>query len=100
MSVLINKQKDEVILTCKCGCDDAVHIKVIHDDLGYAFLTFMNGSFYRDQCSGLDLLKRKVRKIWAILVNRDYYYSEIILSESDFEEFRKYISEVGRSEKM
>lgn len=48
MSVLINKQKDEVILTCKCGCDDAVHIKVIHDDLGYAFLTFMNGSFYRD----------------------------------------------------
>lgn len=34
MSVLINKQKDEVILTCKCGCDDAVHIKVIHDDWG------------------------------------------------------------------
>lgn len=43
MSVLINKQKDEVILTCKCGCDDAVHIKVIHDDLGYNQVKWLEG---------------------------------------------------------
>lgn len=49
MSVLINNDKTELIVTCGCSCDDAVHIKIDKDDYDYyTFVTFMNGNFYKD----------------------------------------------------
>ena len=32
MSVMISGDKKELIVTCKCGCQDAIHIKVDDKD--------------------------------------------------------------------
>lgn len=32
MSVLLSKNNKELIVTCNCGCDEAVHITVENDD--------------------------------------------------------------------
>ena len=32
MAVMISEDKKELIVTCKCGCQDTIHIKVDDED--------------------------------------------------------------------
>lgn len=94
MSVLFNKDKDEMIVTCKRGCDDSLHIKIDMDDPDcYAFLMFMNGNWYTEQNSKVfRVISKKLKKIWAIIRNKDYYYADILMSKEEFEEFREFVN--------
>lgn len=96
MSVLISKDKKELMVTCKCGCDTAVHIKIDADDKDfdcYAFMSYLNGNWYRDQGDTiLKIVGRKVKKIWAIIRNKDFHYSEIVMSVEDFKQLKEYIN--------
>ncbi len=45
MSVMISDDKKELIITCKCGCQDTIHIKVDDEDKDadyYAIQTYLN----------------------------------------------------------
>lgn len=95
MSILLNKDKTELIVTCNCGCDRGVHIKIDDEDKEYgyyAFVSFMNGNFYKDQYGAFDILKEKFAKIWAIIRNKDYYYSDVIMTKDDFKQFKEYVN--------
>lgn len=93
MSVLRTEDGKELILTCRCGCDDGIHFKIDKDFEDYMYMTYTNGNFYRDQDNGFfRTLGRKLRKIFAILFNQDYYYAEAVFSKDDFEAFREYIN--------
>ena len=89
MAVMISNNKEDLVITCGCECDDAIHIKVNNqsEDTDYYMVqTYMNGNWYRDQDDGaLRCIGRKLKKIWAIIRNKDYYYSEIIMSREDFQ---------------
>ena len=89
MTVFKNFKDDELIVSCKCGCDEGIHFK-IHDygDGDYAFLTYTNGNFYTQQRSFFE----KLKKIWAIIRNKDFYYSDIVLTKEDFKEFKEWIN--------
>lgn len=94
MAVFLNKIKDELIVTCNCGCEDALHIKINSDDNEYfSFLSYMNGNFYKEQYHLFDRIKVKLKKIWAIITNKDYYYSDVIMTKEDFEQFKEYINQ-------
>lgn len=97
MSVMISDDKKELIVTCKCGCQDSVHIKVDDEDKDtnyYAIQIYMNGNWYRDQDEKIfRTIDRKLRKIWAIIRNKDYYYSDVLMSREDFEKFKEYINQ-------
>lgn len=69
MAVFKNFKDDELIVSCKCGCDEGIHFK-IHDyeDGDYAFLTYTNGNFYTQQRPFFE----KLKKIWAIIRNKDF----------------------------
>ena len=45
----------------------------------------------------LYIIRDKLRKIWAIIRSKDFYYSEILMSRKDFETLREYINEVDGS---
>lgn len=98
MSVFKTKNNQELIITCNCGCDESFHIKIepIYEDEyeTYALISYMNGKFYTDQLSGWNTIKKKLKKIWAIITNKDYYYSDVILNKNQFEEFREYINQI------
>lgn len=95
MSVLMNKDKTELIVTCKCGCDSGVHMVIDKDDYDtYTIISYMTGNFYKDQYGGLDLLKEKLKKIWAIIRNKDYYYADVVMNEDDFKVFKEYVNRV------
>lgn len=89
MAVFKNFKDDELIISCKCGCDEGIHFK-IHDyeDGDYAFLAFTNGNFYAEQHP----LREKLKKIWAIIRNKDFYYSDIVMTKDDFEEFCEWVN--------
>ena len=95
MAVFYNKDKTELVVTCKCSCGDAVHIVVDKEDNDYyCIISYMNGNFYKDQGGAFATFKEKCKKIWAIIMNKDYYYSEVIITKEEFETFKEYINRV------
>lgn len=96
MSVMVSKDNKELVITCKCGCHDSVHFVIDDTDKEsdyYAFMMYMNGNWYRDQNDKiLRSIGRKLKKIWAILRNKDYYYSDVSMSKEEFETFKEYVN--------
>lgn len=105
MSVLKSEDDKDLIVTCRCGCDEGLHIRIEHDDPAvnidpendiYCYATCLNSNWYRDQGKKMKyVIWDKLKKIWAIIRNKDFYYSEILMTRKDFEVFREYINEVG-----
>lgn len=96
MSVLMNKDKTELIVTCHCGCEDSIHIRIDKEDFDYfAIATYLSGNWYRDQDDTiLRVIERKLKKIWSIIRNKDYYYSDIIMNKKDFKAFKEYVNSI------
>ena len=43
MAVLKVSDNSEMIISCKCGCDDGLRIKIEKDEEDYCFMTFLSG---------------------------------------------------------
>lgn len=98
MPILKSEDGENLIVSCSCGCDNGVHINIKKYEDKYAWVTYMNGNWYREQNKRiLYIVRDKLRKIWAIIRNKDYRYSEVLMSRKDFEIFREYINEVDGS---
>lgn len=94
MAVLLDEKKEELIVTCECGCEDAIHIKISDDgDDEIFYLTYMNGNWYKEQEDGaLQCIKRKLKKIWRIIKNKDHHYSEICMTKIDFDTYKEFVN--------
>ena len=93
MAVFYNNNETELVVTCNDNCGQAAHIKIDVDDDYYCFVSYMNGNFYNDQYGVLDKFKQKCKKIWAIIRNKDYYYSDVVMNKNEFETFKTYINQ-------
>lgn len=98
MAVLRNASGNELLVDCNCGCDEGLRFRIDPDDGDYyCFMTYTNGAFYKEQGDTFwGILSKKLRKIWAIIRNKDYYYSEITMTKDEFETFREYINCVDK----
>lgn len=96
MAALKNKDGTELYIDCTCGCNEGIRFKVCKDDIDYyCFMSYTNGNFYREQGDTLwYVLRKKLEKIWAIIRNKDFYYSEVVMTKDEFEEFREYINAI------
>lgn len=93
MAVMISEDKKDLIVTCKCGCG-AVHLTIDHEDDedDYAYQCFMSNDFYAEQYSVFGKFTCKLKKIWKIIRNKDYYYADVVMNKEDFEQFKEYIN--------
>lgn len=97
MAVMKSRDDKNYMIVCCCGCDEGIRFEVDRrDDLGmYFIMTYTNGSFYREQGNTLwKVFRNKLKKIWAIVRNKDYYYSEVCMTKEEFNEFREYIDSI------
>lgn len=95
MSVFYNKEKTELVVTCHDKCGQAAHIVIDKEDNEYyCLMSYMNGNFYKEQYGVINTFKEKCKKIWAIIRNKDYCYSDIVMTKEEFETFREYINRV------
>lgn len=98
MSVILGttENRKELIVSCKDGCDEGIRIVAYHDDdplyKDYAVLTYQSGHWYKEQEYSFI---EKCKKIWRIIKNKDYYYSEIFMTKEDFEKFKEYVNSIG-----
>ena len=97
MSVLMSKDRKELIVTCSCGCGQAYSICVddsLQDDDYYAFLCFMKNNFQTEATMNpWKAFKIKMKKIWFILRGKDYCYSDTVMTKADFVELKEYINQ-------
>lgn len=95
MSVLKSENGKELLVDCYCGCCEGFRFRFdIDDDDQYCYMSVVNGAFYRDQGDTfLGILRKKLKKIWSIIRNKDYHYAEIVMSKTDYEIFRRHINE-------
>lgn len=100
MAVLKNIDGNELMVDCLCGCDTGIRLRVDKNDFDmYCFMTYTNGAFYKEQGETIfGVLGKKLKKIWAIIRNKDYYYSEFVMNKSEFDMFREYLNNVGKEE--
>lgn len=97
MSILKSDSGKELIVTCRCGCDDGLHIRIDHDEDSddFCYMSLLNNNFYRDQNKNIRyVVWEKLKKIWFIIRGKDFYYSDILMTRQDFEIFREYINGV------
>ena len=96
MAVLKNKDGTELFIDCNCGCDNGIRFRIDNNDFDlYCFMSYTNGRFYTEQCEGMwRVFRKKLKKIWAIIRNRDFYYAEMFLTKDEFAEFREYINSI------
>ncbi len=93
MSVFKTTDETELIVSCNCGCENGIHLRIDKDDeKWYTIMTYTNGNFYRDQTNVFHTFKNKLKKIWAIIRNKDYYYSDVIMSKDEYQEFKAYLN--------
>lgn len=90
MAVLKNTEGNEIFIDCDCGCGDSMRLVVDKDDYDwYAIMTKMENC---KKDSVWWMICKKFKKIWAIIRNKDYYYSDILLTKEDYETFKEYIN--------
>lgn len=96
MAVLKNKDGTELLVDCCCGCNEGIRFRVDKNDFDYyCFMSYTNGNFYREQGDTFwRVLSKKLEKIWAIIRNKDFYYSEVVMTKDEFDEFREYINSI------
>lgn len=99
-SILKSKDGKDLIMTCTCGCEDSIHFTIDTSDPDfYCCMSYMSGNWYRDQNeSARDVFRRKCKKIWRIIRNKDHHYSDIHMRPEDFDLFREYVNSVAPKE--
>ena len=95
MAILKSKDGKELLVNCTCGCDNGVLFKIDkEDDDYYCFLTYTNSRFYTEQYGGWQVLCKKLKRILAIIRNKDYHYTDTFMTKAEFEEFKEYINSI------
>ena len=88
MAILKNEDGKELILLCDCECDEGIRVRRDADEETYCYQTYLSGNWYREQAG----LLCKLRKIWRILRNKDFYYSEIVLNKQEWEVYKNWVN--------
>lgn len=99
MAVMISKDKKDLIVSCKCGCDAGIYFRLEHfdDPDSLMYMSVVNGNHSREQeMSFLGVISMKWRRIWAVIRNKEFYYSDICMSAEDVEVFKEYINSFPR----
>lgn len=88
-------------MTCSCGCGEGVEFQLsIDDDPGdpFVWIHLTQHRWYAEQDSGLQRMKKKARKIWAVLRNKDICYSELSMTANEFDAFRTLLNQINSKE--
>lgn len=58
-------------------------------------MSYLNGDFYRGQYGVFRCMVEKLKKIWRIIRNKDFYYTDVRMNKEDFQKFKEYVNQFG-----
>lgn len=92
---MVLKNETELAAFCSCGCGEGLHLEVIKDDDGKtAYLSLLTNRFYSEQENAFSRFKEKLKRIWYIICNKEYSYFEIVMNESDIQNFKEFVEKI------
>lgn len=92
------KDNNSLIVNCSCRCGDGIEFTISNfDNIAEVWLTQTTYSWNSESMSFWDRLKTKIKRLWLVLCNKEYYYTEISLSKDDFGAFVEYINEMHKN---
>lgn len=90
-----------IINTCNCGCGSELHITRyvdtdIPNTLTEYYLSLHSSKFDEEQLGIFGVLKRRLKRAWYNLIGKDYLYMDIVMSESEFNEFVEKLQDIKK----
>ena len=93
-----NNNKQVVIGTCNCGCDNELHITKWEDnpeETEYS-LSLHSPKFYEEQVGIFEIIGRRLRRAFYSLIGKDYLFMDVIFSKQEFKEFIEKLQEISK----
>lgn len=99
----LNNSVKDFVVTCNCGCQEGMEFRFVKENIkdnNYQeyYIEFCTSKWDTEQDHGLNRFVYVLKKIWSIIRGKDFYYSEIILTPKQWQQFRKCINGVDEGE--
>ena len=85
-------ENNQYIRFCKCGCGNGVVLKFDKYDNDLS-LQLVSDLFYVNQ-GGKFTIKEKLKRIWRIMVNKEYCYFDMLMDNKDLQEFKDFVAKL------
>lgn len=78
---------------CKCGCGNGVILKADkeHDEVS---LQLVSDRFYSGGNDKKNSLKEKFKRIWYVIINKEYCYFDILIEKDELKEFKDFVAKL------
>jgi hypothetical protein len=86
-----NKNNDELIVSCDCGCGKSLlwQAKQFDDEDEGCYVSLVEHSWYAKQDSKL---KSYFKRLWKALRGREYCLTELVLKKEEIKEFTLFLN--------
>lgn len=94
--IMTNKEKDTIALLGSCGISEGVVLQVdsCGNDIDGYDISLVSDTYYLDHYTEKNRFREKLKRIWKILRNQEYYYFDIYVSAEDIKEFKKFVAQI------
>lgn len=83
-------KNNEYVTFCKCGCMDGVVLKADTED-NEVSLQFVSDNFYTMQKNEKISLREKLKRIWYIIIGKEYCYFDILIDKDELPKFKEFV---------
>lgn len=90
--VVDGKDRNYKTMFCKCGCGNGVILKADNDkDFGVS-LQLVSDNFYSGYNNKRNSIKEKIKRIWCIIVGKEYCYFDLLIEQKELQEFKEFVA--------
>ena len=86
-------KENEYVTFCKCGCGNGIVLKAerVDDDTS---LQLVSDNFYIMQNKGRMSFKEKLKRIWYIIIGKEYCYFDILIDKDELQKFKEFVAKL------
>ena len=82
---------NEFITFCKCGCGNGIVLKADNEDEEVS-LQIVSDNFYTMQNKGKMSFIERIKRIWYIIIGKEYCYFDILIDKNELKEFKNFVA--------
>ena len=90
--VVNGENRNYKTMFCKCGCSNGVVLKADNDkDIGVS-LQLVSDNFYSGHNNRRNTFKEKIKRIWYIIIGKEYCYFDLLIEPNELQEFKEFVA--------
>lgn len=86
-------KENEFVTFCNCGCGNGIVLKADNEDEEVS-LQIVSDNFYIMQDKGKMSLREKIKRIWYIIIGKEYCYFDILIKKDELQEFKEFVAKL------